>query len=141
MLKTDTQAQSIANPMIEYLEWRRSLDPTRFTYYHPNLSPALAQLLSSPSLPASIPPPTYTPVPEPTTTTATAHGSPSSAPAPATPTAAQIGFSAGGSGAELPAAGRRDDRLGHLVASPTRQANLAVAESFWSARGEDRSMS
>ena len=58
------QAQSISNPMIEYLEWRRNLDPTRFTFYHPNLSPALAQLLSSPSLPISVPPPTYTPVPQ-----------------------------------------------------------------------------
>ncbi len=64
VLKTDTQAQAIANPMIEYLEWRRSLDPTRFTSYHPNLSPALAQLLSSPTLPSNVPPPTYTPVPE-----------------------------------------------------------------------------
>jgi hypothetical protein len=64
VLKTDTQAQSIANPMIEYLEWRRSLDPTRFTHYHPSLSPALAQLLKSPSLPTGVPPPTYTPVPE-----------------------------------------------------------------------------
>jgi hypothetical protein len=63
VLKTDTQAQSLTNPMIDYLEWRRSLDPTRFTYYHPNLSPALAQLLNSPSLPTNVPPPTYTPVP------------------------------------------------------------------------------
>ncbi|MGB0068273.1 MAG: hypothetical protein WBQ11_09515, partial [Isosphaeraceae bacterium] len=64
VLKTDTEAQSIANPMIDYLEWRRSLDPTRFTDNHPNLSPALAQLLSSPSLPANPPPPTSTPVSE-----------------------------------------------------------------------------
>ncbi len=64
VLKTDSQAQSLSNPMIQYLEWRRSLDPTRFTSYHPNLSPALAQLLSSPSLPAGVPPPTYTPVPQ-----------------------------------------------------------------------------
>jgi hypothetical protein len=61
VLKTDTTAEAIANPMIEYLEWRRSLDPTRFASYHPNLSPALAQLLSSPSLPAGVPPPTSTP--------------------------------------------------------------------------------
>jgi PEP-CTERM motif-containing protein len=58
VLKTDTEAQAISNPMIEYLEWRRSLDPTRFTSYHPNLSPALAQLLSSPSLPTNPPSPT-----------------------------------------------------------------------------------
>jgi len=64
VLKTDTVAEAISNPMIEYLEWRRSLDPSRFTAHHPNLSPALAQLLSSPSLPSGVPPPTYTPVPE-----------------------------------------------------------------------------
>jgi PEP-CTERM motif len=58
VLKTDTEAQAISNPMIEYLEWRRSLDPTRFTSYHPNLSPALAQLLSSRSLPTNPPSPT-----------------------------------------------------------------------------------
>jgi hypothetical protein len=64
VLRTDTQAQSLANPMIDYLLWRRSLDPTRFTANHPNLSPALAQLLNTPSLPAGVPPPTYTPVPQ-----------------------------------------------------------------------------
>jgi hypothetical protein len=64
VLKTDTQAQSIANPIVDYLEWRRSLDPTRFTHYHPSLSPALAQLLTSPSLPTTVPAPTYTPVPQ-----------------------------------------------------------------------------
>ena len=67
VLNTDTPAQALSNPMIEYLEWRRSLDPTRFTSYHPNLSPALAQLLSSPSLPTNVPTPTYTPVSETTT--------------------------------------------------------------------------
>jgi PEP-CTERM motif len=82
VLKTDTEAQSIANPMIDYLEWRRSLDPTRFTHFHPNLSPALAQLLSSPSLPSNVPPPTFTPVPE----TATA---PQVLSSPATPAGAQ----------------------------------------------------
>jgi hypothetical protein len=64
VLNTDTAAQAISNPMIEYLEWRRSLDPTRFAANHPNLSPALAQLLSSPSLPSNVPPPTSTPVPQ-----------------------------------------------------------------------------
>jgi len=90
VLKTDTAAQSISNPMIEYLEWRRSLDPTRFSFYHPNLSPALAQLLSSPSLPANPPPPTDTPVPETTTAPQVLSSpAPAPAPAPATPTAAQ----------------------------------------------------
>ena len=83
VLKTDTEAQSISNPMIDYLEWRRSLDPTRFTDNHPNLSPALEQLLSSPSLPSNPPPPTDTPVPETTTVLSPLH------PAPETPTLAQ----------------------------------------------------
>ena len=34
--------------MIEYLIWRRSLDPTRFASYHPNLSPALARVADDP---------------------------------------------------------------------------------------------
>ena len=80
VLKTDTQAQSITNPMVDYLEWRRSLDPTRFTYYHPSLSPALAQLLNSPSLPTTVPAPTYTPVPQ---------TAPQELTSPAPPTAAQ----------------------------------------------------
>ena len=61
VLKTDTQGQSLANPMIDYLLWRRSLDPQRFLSYHPNLSPALAQLLSAPALPVTPPTPTATP--------------------------------------------------------------------------------
>jgi hypothetical protein len=68
VLNTDTAAQALSNPMIAYLEWRRNLDPTRFTSYHPNLSSALAQLLSSPSLPTptnvaptNVAPPTSTP--------------------------------------------------------------------------------
>jgi len=69
ILKTDTQGQSLANPMIDYLLWRRGLDPKRFTANHTRLSPALAQLLRAPSTPAGVPPPTYTPVPQATPTT------------------------------------------------------------------------
>lgn len=58
VLKTDSQAQSLNNPMIDYLLWRRSLDPQRFLAYHPSLSPALAQLLNTPSLPVTPPTPT-----------------------------------------------------------------------------------
>jgi hypothetical protein len=71
ILKTDTQGQSLANPMIDYLLWRRSLNPKRFTANHTRLSPALAQLLSAPSTPAGVPPPTFTPAPQATTPTAT----------------------------------------------------------------------
>jgi len=82
VLKTDTEAQSITNPMIDYLLWRRSLDPTRCTSYHPNLSPALAQLLSSPSLRTHDPRPTYTPVPETTTAPQALSSSPPAVPEP-----------------------------------------------------------
>lgn len=64
VVKTDTQSQQLANPMIDYLLWRQSLDPKRFAAYHPNLSPRLAQLLNGPTLPSGVPPPTYTPVPQ-----------------------------------------------------------------------------
>lgn len=37
-----------ATPMIEYLVWRRDLNPTRFDYYHPYLGPRLSQLLAPP---------------------------------------------------------------------------------------------
>jgi hypothetical protein len=84
ILKTDTQAQSLANPMIDYLLWRRGLDPKRFTANHTRLSPALAQLLRAPSTPAGVPPPTYTPVPQATTTPTTTPTSTPIATAPQT---------------------------------------------------------
>src|SRR3954469_13018217 len=34
VLKTDSQAQALANPMIDYLLWRQSLNPVRFTANH-----------------------------------------------------------------------------------------------------------
>jgi hypothetical protein len=83
VLKTDTQAQSLANPMIDYLLWRRSLDPHRFAVNHPNLSPTLAQLLNTPSLPVGVPPPTYTPVPQSTVSPQTVSGPPSPTVSPA----------------------------------------------------------
>ncbi|HEV3122529.1 MAG TPA: hypothetical protein VGY53_11530, partial [Isosphaeraceae bacterium] len=30
-------------PLVEYLRWRRSLNPARFDFYHPNVGPMLAQ--------------------------------------------------------------------------------------------------
>jgi hypothetical protein len=35
--------------MIQFLLWKQSLDPTRFAHYHPNLSPALTQLKTTPT--------------------------------------------------------------------------------------------
>jgi hypothetical protein len=64
IVKTDTQSQQLANPMIDYLLWRQSLNPKRFASFHPSLSPRLSQLLNAPTLPTGVPPPTYTPVPQ-----------------------------------------------------------------------------
>jgi hypothetical protein len=30
-------------PLVEYLTWRRSLDPTRFDHWHPNVGPLIAE--------------------------------------------------------------------------------------------------
>ncbi|QEH33086.1 hypothetical protein OJF2_15830 [Aquisphaera giovannonii] len=58
IVKSDTQAEQLANPMIDYLLWRRSLNVRRFATYHPYLNPRLAQLLnSSPTLPSGAPAP------------------------------------------------------------------------------------
>ena len=43
--------------MIDYLVWRRDLNPFRFDHYHPYLGPRLAQLLTPP-----LDPPTNVPV-------------------------------------------------------------------------------
>jgi hypothetical protein len=51
LLRSDSQSQALGNPMIEYLLWKRSLDPTRFATNHPNLSPVLAGLLRTSTLP------------------------------------------------------------------------------------------
>jgi hypothetical protein len=64
VLKTDTQSHQLANPMIDYLLWRQSLNPKRFAQNHPYLSPKLSRLLNAPRLPSGVPPPTYTPVPQ-----------------------------------------------------------------------------
>jgi hypothetical protein len=36
-----------ADPMVHYLLWKQSLDPTRFAYYHPKLAPALEKILKA----------------------------------------------------------------------------------------------
>lgn len=46
------------DPMLEYLIWRRDLNPGRFDYYHPYLGPRLGQLLQPPLTP---PPPLEVP--------------------------------------------------------------------------------
>ena len=47
-----------SNPYVDYLLWRRSLDPSRFDYWHPVIGPMLQQLITStpsPSLAPSTP--------------------------------------------------------------------------------------
>ena len=34
----------VETPFVEYLDWRRNLDPSRFDYYHPIVGPELSQL-------------------------------------------------------------------------------------------------
>ncbi len=36
--------QIVETPFVEYLIWRRDLDPARFDYYHPNIGPILSSL-------------------------------------------------------------------------------------------------
>ncbi len=38
-----------ASPWVQFLLYKQSLDPTRFAYYHPKLSPALDRLSASPT--------------------------------------------------------------------------------------------
>jgi hypothetical protein len=41
-------------PMVAYLLWKQSLDPTRFAHYHPKLAPALEKILkATPSAPVA----------------------------------------------------------------------------------------
>jgi hypothetical protein len=43
-----------ADPMVHYLLWKQSLDPTRFAFYHPKLAPALEKILkATPSVPVA----------------------------------------------------------------------------------------
>jgi hypothetical protein len=56
-----------ANPMVEFLLWRQSLDPARFDFYHPRLAIAFKNLKS----PTVSPTTTTTTSTTPTTSTAT----------------------------------------------------------------------
>jgi hypothetical protein len=51
------------DPMVDFLLWKQSLDPTRFAHYHPKLAPALHRIelaRSSPTLVSQATPPTTT---------------------------------------------------------------------------------
>jgi PEP-CTERM motif len=44
-IKTDPGGTS---PMIDFLLWKQSLDPTRFDLYHPKIGPAIDKLVNTP---------------------------------------------------------------------------------------------
>jgi PEP-CTERM motif len=50
-----------ADPMVHYLLWKQSLDPTRFAFYHPKLAPALDKIIRAmPTAPQQLIPPSVT---------------------------------------------------------------------------------
>jgi hypothetical protein len=50
-----------ADPMVHYLLWKQSLDPTRFAFYHPKLAPALDKIIrATPTAPQELIPPSVT---------------------------------------------------------------------------------
>ena len=78
-------------PMVAYLLWKQSLDPTRFAFYHPKLAPALDKILkatpTAPVAPQELnPPSTSTPGDTPSTpsTTTSEQGLNPPAPEPST---------------------------------------------------------
>ncbi len=95
VIRNDTAQQQLENPMIDYLLWRRSLSPARFTANHPNLSPALAQLLipqqltPTPTVPELIPVPQTTVPPPEATPTPLVPPSPLAPPSPLVPPSPQ----------------------------------------------------
>jgi hypothetical protein len=54
-------ADPAANPDVQYLLWRQSLDPPRFDHYHPRVAAALQSLLPAAT---SAPSPSASPAPE-----------------------------------------------------------------------------
>lgn len=61
ILNSDPTSAAI-NPMIDYLIWRRELNPFRFDRYHPYLGPRLGQLLTPSVVPPILAPLTGVPV-------------------------------------------------------------------------------
>lgn len=43
------------DPMVSFLLWKQSIDPTRFAYYHPKLAPALHRIALSRTSPTLVP--------------------------------------------------------------------------------------
>lgn len=66
------------DPMVDYLLWKQSIDPTRFAHYHPRLAPALHRIAMARTSPVVSPPQS------PTTTVSASGGGTSSPPAAST---------------------------------------------------------
>ncbi len=63
-------ADPLSLPMVQYLEWRRDLNPARFDHFHPFVGPILQSLLPPPTTVNPQPqelPPQFASVPEPGT--------------------------------------------------------------------------
>ena len=105
------------DPMVNFLLWKQSLDPTRFAHYHPKLAPVLHKIAAGPVVadvdPAGdAPRPLRAPV-----------GSASPAPTAPVTTEPQNLIPPRQPGAEHAPDGRRDGRVGHLQGSlsPSRR--------------------
>jgi PEP-CTERM motif len=66
IIKTDPGGE---NPMIAFLLWKQSLDPTRFDHFHPNIGPAIDKLVAPKLSETSTPTSTSTSPSTSTTTT------------------------------------------------------------------------
>jgi hypothetical protein len=50
------KAPGPSDPMVDFLLWKQSIDPTRFAHYHPRLAPALHRIAMSRETTALVPP-------------------------------------------------------------------------------------
>jgi hypothetical protein len=76
MVQALESSDPLGTPMVQYLEWRRNLDPARFDHWHPEMGPVLGSLqpptttTTTPTVnpqPQTLPPPLHQEVPEPGT--------------------------------------------------------------------------
>ncbi|WP_422926896.1 PEP-CTERM sorting domain-containing protein [Singulisphaera sp. PoT] len=65
MAQALSQANAASSPWVQYLTWRRDLNPTRFDFYHPFLGPQIENLPPPNPQPQTIDPPPPTVVPPP----------------------------------------------------------------------------
>ncbi len=56
VLPKNSNGTLVETPFVDYLTWRRDLDPSRFDHYHPNVGPELAQLTTPSVVPSVVKP-------------------------------------------------------------------------------------